>query len=143
MARLRETIRLNGLDARVTVVEAALAAAGGERRMSAAGGSQERRLLPPGDAGRDVVTATTLEALLDRFFPGGVDLLKLDVEGAEEEVLAAASRETLRRCREVAVEYHGVAARDVLFDRLAAAGFVVHRHRPAGPTVGVAQARRD
>ena len=60
----------------------------------------------PGD--EMVVEAITLSSFLDREIPGReVDLLKLDVEGAEGAVLAdLASSGSLSRVRELVIEYH-------------------------------------
>ena len=66
----------------------------------------------PGRAGDDGVRVrgVRLSELLARY-PGEVDLLKLDVEGAEYGALRECTRSgALHRVREVAVEYHHTAA---------------------------------
>jgi FkbM family methyltransferase len=51
------------------------------------------------------------EELLERA-GGEVDLMKMDVEGAEHAVLHAISPDALRRIRRIVLEYHGVAGLD-------------------------------
>lgn len=50
------------------------------------------------------VSATSLDAVVAE--SGPIDLLKLDIEGAEFDVLAGASPETLRQVRSIAAELH-------------------------------------
>ena len=75
---------------------------------------------------------------------GAVRVLKLDVEGAEGDILAGADGATLRAVERVVLEYHdhlvpGVRRRCEA--ALTAAGFVC-RARPASPTQGLLYARR-
>jgi len=106
-ARLAENAELNRLG-NVTVIEAAMWSDGGTvaLRVDGAEGAGRSRVVDAGDAKAIEVPATTL----DRFAGGGAaapDLLKIDVEGAELEVLRGAER-TLEagRVREVFVETH-------------------------------------
>ena len=52
------------------------------------------------------IRAVTLEDLFRELQLGTVDLLKLDLEGAEYALLGAASSEALGRCKQVFVEFH-------------------------------------
>jgi FkbM family methyltransferase len=52
------------------------------------------------------VHVITLEQALDLAGTDMIDLLKVDIEGAEMDVLTAASATTLRRFRRIALEYH-------------------------------------
>ena len=60
----------------------------------------------------DEVVATTLDALFAKHAIERCDLLKIDVEGAEYDVLHAASEATLRRIRRIAGEYHDIRPDD-------------------------------
>jgi FkbM family methyltransferase len=53
------------------------------------------------------VPSTTLGALLQEHFGEGVDLLKMDCEGAEVEIVAQASASDLARIAEIRMEFHG------------------------------------
>jgi FkbM family methyltransferase len=108
-ARLAENAELNRLG-NVTVVEAAMWSESGtvELRVDGAEGSGTARVVDAGEGTIEVPAAT-----LDRFAGGGAaapDLLKIDVEGAELEVLRGAEA-TLGagRVREVFVETHPLA----------------------------------
>lgn len=75
------------------------------------------------------VPAVSLSSILAS--AGAVDLLKLDVEGAEYEIMKETPPEALARVRRIVVEYHPI--RDHHFtdivEALAAAGFRMARHR--------------
>lgn len=58
------------------------------------------------EAEREQVPAITLQALLARHGIEQVDLLKVDVEGAEIETLLAAPADVLARVKQVTVEFH-------------------------------------
>lgn len=76
-----------------------------------------------------LVDAITLEQLLDKLGWETVDLLKVDIEGAEVEVFAGASDATLKRIRQMTIEFHdfcGFTASSVVkatLHRLHALGF--------------------
>jgi FkbM family methyltransferase len=76
------------------------------------------------------VHTTTLQALYDRYFEGEfIDLCKIDIEGEEFDILAAASDELLCKIRHLIMEIHyfredGAAKARVLLDRFAGLGFV-------------------
>lgn len=96
-ATLRATIRANGREADWSVVQACAAATDGAVSFRAQGSGLSRAGEGPGTirvAARDVFAA------LD-----GVDLLKIDIEGAEWELLGDPRFEALR-CPVVSLEYH-------------------------------------
>lgn len=78
---------------------------------------------PPGRWLR--VAAVCLDHLLPGF-EGGVDCLKMDVEGAEYDIVQGTRLDTLRRLRHVVVEYHPVPERGVgeLVERFEQAGLI-------------------
>ena len=67
--------------------------------------------------GAPLVQGRTLQSLLDDAGFGEVDLLKVDIEGAEVPLLRTAST-WLHRIRTLAVEFHGSARNDSNFDLL-------------------------
>lgn len=67
--------------------------------------STTRRVADSSDAHVETVPAATLRDLLDRMGVAEVDLLKMDIEGAEERVLRASAHE-LGRIRQMVLELH-------------------------------------
>ncbi|HQC20960.1 MAG TPA: FkbM family methyltransferase [Anaerolineaceae bacterium] len=82
----------------------------------------------------------TLEQLLMDYTPQGIDLLKLDCEGAEYPILLATKPETLKAIRRIVMEYHDLDARQnhrVLKAYLENAGFQVRlRGNPVHQELG-------
>jgi hypothetical protein len=76
------------------------------------------------------VQTTTLQALYDKYFKREyVDLCKIDIEGEEFDIFAAASDDLLRRIRFLVTEMHyfrdeGAARAEALVERLKGLGFV-------------------
>jgi FkbM family methyltransferase len=95
--RLRENLDLNGLGTRIIATEAAVADSNGTARLFIPGGrdsaAPSSHLYNPGEtrAGDEVSVKTVA---LDAIVPGDtpVDLVKIDVEGAEEAVLKGATQ---------------------------------------------------
>jgi FkbM family methyltransferase len=84
-----------------------------------------------GEGRRFAVQADTLDSMVAE--TGPVDLLKLDIEGAEFAVLEHASDETLRRISAVVAELHVEGQQErlaSLVDRLRESGFTVVVSRP-------------
>jgi hypothetical protein len=67
-----------------------------------------------------------------------VDLLKIDAEGAEYETLPSASRDVLRRIRQIEMEYHPSGEPERLFRRLRDCGFQVTQVHDQGGGYGTA-----
>jgi FkbM family methyltransferase len=87
------------------------------------------------------VATTSLAEILARDAPGGIDLLKLDCEGAEYEILGAASREDLMRVREIRMEYHNGKAGELRM-LLQGAGFAITREHADSAANGTLWAAR-
>lgn len=61
-----------------------------------------------GTQGRVNVTCLTLGQLLERIDQPKIDIVKMDIEGAENEVLLKTSPETLLRIAQLCVEFHDI-----------------------------------
>lgn len=135
--RLHETLKLNGLESRVKVLPLAVAGSAGLRRLLVHDLPERNSLLeespPEGDAIRARVDVETVDlggALALSGFEA-CDLLKMDCEGAEYEILDAATDDDLRRFRRMVIEYHegpGLPGGKAVLDRLRRAGFEAVEH---------------
>lgn len=87
-AGLERHVSLNALDDRIVIRPEAVSAAPGTARFLASGASGSNRIAP-GDPGGDVVATTSVDAFCA---PLGLkpDVIKIDVEGAELDVLKGA-----------------------------------------------------
>ena len=101
---LRRNVRRWGLS-NVTILHAALAVETGTRRIADDGAKESNRLIL---AGGLAVPAMTFDQLLDTTGVAKVDLLKMNIEGAEREVLRGATR--LHQVSNAAVECHDFLA---------------------------------
>lgn len=129
--RLAFNLACNGLNA-IHPVNAGLAAASGEMAFSARGNSVTDCIYnDPGQAGA-VSRSVALESLDSILEQAGLedrefDLLKLDIEGAEYEVVSALSADTLRKFRHIIMEFHTPPqghSPSVLYKKLGDSGFV-------------------
>jgi len=143
--RLAQTVAENHLTSRVKIYDLALAdVASGDasRHMANDGPSQSRGVASEPVEGSVPVRATTLEKFLDEANIAEADFLKMDIEGAEHEVIHAAPPAIVRRFREIALEYHPNGSADALFQKLAACGFVCKHDARVAPDSGVAHFAR-
>jgi FkbM family methyltransferase len=77
------------------------------------------------------VPAVTLETLLESIAPSKIDLLKVDIEGAEVDVLLSAPDAVLQRFAQISVEFHchpvfgfgGAAEVQLVISRMKGLGF--------------------
>jgi FkbM family methyltransferase len=131
-SRVRSMLRAHHLESRCTLHEAALTGSAGETTIELNTGSQFRR---SGRGGQRVVATT-----LDRVIPDEktVDLLKMDIEGAEYEVLQSVAPETMGRIRRIVLEFHPDAPYQKATDPLVANGFELAVCRDDGEGYGVA-----
>jgi FkbM family methyltransferase len=82
--------------------------AGAGRMLDVGQRSLDHRLVTEDTAGGDMVNVEviTLESAINMTGASMIDLLKMDIEGAELEVLEASSPKALRRIRRISLEYH-------------------------------------
>jgi FkbM family methyltransferase len=135
--RIKSMLSANGLESRCTIFEAALGDHPGETTIELDVGSQFRRT---GLSGHPVKMIT-----LDSVIPPdvSVDLLKMDVEGAEYGILPSLSPDTLRRIRRIVLEFHPQASARAAVDPLEANGFKLTRYQDDGGGYGVAWLEND
>jgi FkbM family methyltransferase len=124
-ADLERNVRLNGLQNRVTLHNAAIASQGGNRLLSV---PRERNLssfiLPIPSAEVVSVPTVDLDAYLQKC-PETVSLLKMDCEGAEWEIVPSLTGEAWRKIERVLIECHSLNLHRIadMHDILDEAGF--------------------
>jgi FkbM family methyltransferase len=130
--RFRSMLCANAMESRCTLYEAALGERPGDTRIRLDIASQFRRT---GISGYPVQTLT-----LDSLIPLGatVDLLKMDIEGAEYSVLNSLSPDTLRRIRRIDLEFHPQAPAVTTIGPLISNGFMLKRYHDEGEGYAVA-----
>jgi FkbM family methyltransferase len=98
---------LSGWEHQVRPFNIALGRSEGSGQMLATGErSLDHRLSPTALSGVPNVRVVTLSDAIRLTAADAIDFLKLDVEGAELDVIEGADTETLRRIRKIAIEYH-------------------------------------
>jgi len=142
---LRDNIRRNGLDARIEVKPIALGGAPGFGMLQDGEATVNARVEMTEQPGPETLAVDTLDRLLDESGVHAVDVLKLDCEGAEFDILMAASDALLKRIDVIVGEYHRFDGRDPdeLRARLTAAGFRYSSEpHPRAPAIGMFRAQR-
>lgn len=134
--RLQSMLRVHQLESRCTLHRAALGEAEGETFIELAPASQFRRT---GTSGCPVPMRTLDNLISENAI---VDLLKMDVEGAEYAVFRSISRDLLRRIRRIVMEFHPPAAAAEAIAPLEAAGFAVSHYQDDGNGYGVVRLER-
>lgn len=148
-ARLQRNVTINGLNSYVSVYPYALSDKQGIVHLSQHVHTIERSLVREVKdmAGAEPVESITLARALELCAVENVDLLKMDIEGAELEVVLGSKAADWKRIRRVAMEYHG-NLRPGCFEKLAVAlrerGFVHIRSVPSPYVIsqGILQAAR-
>ncbi len=142
-ARLAQTLDQNHLTSRVKVYDLGLAdVSGSTRHMSSDGPSQSRGTTTQAVPGSVPVKVSTLEQFLDDAEIAEADFLKMDIEGAEHEVIHSSPPSVVRRFREIALEYHPNGSAQALFQKLRSCGFTLEHDARMGPDSGVAHFAR-
>ena len=78
------------------------------------------------------VQGLSLEMIFDRLGSAEIDLLKVDIEGAEFDLFRETSPQVLQRCKRIGMEYHGNGNREELFNQIERAGFRQGRYPKKG-----------
>jgi FkbM family methyltransferase len=92
-------------------------------------GERDFGKLVPSDDGRGVIECVSIDSIMATYGFPRLDVLKLDVEGAELEIVAQHPGKWLDRTRLIIVEFHGPDIQDRCSRVLAAAGFVGSQYR--------------
>jgi FkbM family methyltransferase len=144
--RLEELVDTNGLSGRVTTLNCAVSSRTGNETMDSANGipSQYRRIhssvtvtlnaehrgpagsLPDQNGVR--IRTETLGDILETAGVGSADLVKMNIHGSEYEVLLGTDPSVLKRCRQIAIQYHSMPpemglGKQTIFEHLGGLGF--------------------
>lgn len=103
---LRRNIEANGLETRVLTYKVAVAAERGLREICRNRSTMHSFIFSGEPGNTAVVTCLTLQDVLETNNLESIDLLKMNCEGAEYEVLYSTPDDTLRRIKEIRMEYH-------------------------------------
>lgn len=91
----------------ITVVKGALAKERGERELIRSADSHNHTLkTSDAEKGSIMVQAYSLKNLSSKYFPQGIGLIKMDIEGGEYEVFANLDTEDFASIKAVVMEYH-------------------------------------
>jgi FkbM family methyltransferase len=149
--RLLRNLAANGLQGRVTAWALAVAAGSGRRWMDAdpAHPGPSRGIHPVDGVAPSAsvpVQAATLTEILERARAAAgverIDLVKMDIEGAEHEALSHLPPEALAAVDAWQMEYHPNGPRAALFETLQRAGLRLVWDEESTPDSGVAHFRR-
>lgn len=88
------------------------------------------------------IPAKTLSELADHWAGSEVDYLKIDIEGAEYDLLTQTDMDTLRRFKKIGFEYHSNGNPQMIWDKLDKADFKCTFHPKTGHS-GVAEFTRQ
>ncbi len=149
--RLVLNVRRNGFESRVRCWPLALGPRDGEQKMDSTPGvgSHMRHLIVDGDSRETSIAVSTISwpELLSRVRSqlgiDEIDLVKMDIEGAEHDVFPDMSTEEFRGIRAWQMEYHNVKSKVPLFAALERSGLRCQRDTVYAEDQGVAHFTRD
>ena len=129
--KLTDNILLNGLEKRITCLSYAISDKRNNRTMlSTEFGSATNRFLEVGDTEHQdtlEISCMKFEDVLDiiqeKVSTRRVDLLKMDIEGAEHEVVPSLKSSDLSYVQDLQFEYHPSGSKDKLFEKLVTSNF--------------------
>jgi len=140
-ASLERNVDENGLEGIVRPRQLAVTGVAGQRvRFPVAPSAYNRIARGDEEGDYETVETTSLAEIVAKEAPNGIDLLKLDCEGAEYDILFAPDA-PLDRVREIRMEYHDGRG-DELAEFLTGRGFRITRKQAEGPLTGMLWARR-
>jgi FkbM family methyltransferase len=132
-ARINSLLRSHQLSARCELHQAALGDHAGQTTIQLGPGSQFRRT---GLDGQHAVKMVTLDLLIP---PGEqVDLLKLDIEGAEGPVLTSLTPRSLSQIQRIVMEFHPETDATQAIERLKSHDFRLTKYQDDGGGYGMA-----
>jgi FkbM family methyltransferase len=120
VTRLERNVAANAADGVCTVIPAAISSQAGVGSLIVGANSAISHLAEPGQSGVEV-NVRTLDEVVGRFNLPDIDLMKIDVEGAELAVLKGGAN-SVRRCRRIVIEVSEATADGVAIE-LRQAGF--------------------
>lgn len=126
-----ESIETNEFAGRITPINAAVVGQSGPVYMDDAEEIASHSRKVGGDRGVQV-DGLTLENILHAQNIDEADLLKVDIEGAEYDLIEKTPSEILRRFKRIGMEYHGNGDTEQLFKKLIDSGFTVGRYPKKG-----------
>jgi len=106
--RLRQNLRINGLDERVAAFQCAVSSSGEPRNLGVGVSQLNSFEYLRGGANYQVVACTTLRDIRAEHRLDRLDLLKMNCEGAEYEILDACSNSDLEGILNIRLEYHNL-----------------------------------
>ena len=117
-ALLKENLKLNNVNA--VVKNVAIGGVDGNRELYLSSDSHNHSLIGSGEGKK--VFVRSFDGLIEKL--GLVDLVKMDIEGAEFEIFENVSDESLGKIRSIYIEYHEGGGRgvDSIVDRLRGGG---------------------
>jgi FkbM family methyltransferase len=148
--QLKSNFKNNGLDGRIVCRQLAVSGSNLPRVMAPGGfGNTTSYLLESVAENEEVLNSVfciTFADLLEEVAAVSsvrtIDLLKMDIEGAEYEFLENVPAESLSTVREIQMEYHACGSKEKLFDKLRDAGLVCTVDWVFGDNYGVAHFKR-
>jgi FkbM family methyltransferase len=99
---LRHNIDLNGMADKITVVPVGVSDFNGTAVINDGGGGAS---IKDDNADGTFVDIITLDELFSRYNIDKVNVLKIDVEGSEQEIILGASRESMNKCAYITMEF--------------------------------------
>lgn len=127
--QLRKNLESNKCDNVSTIHAAVCSSERGETCKLSLVRDINNSICTPGTGFFESVPAMSLEKALSRFNVDRVDFLKMDVEGAEYEILSSSSKETLQRISVISLEFHDLKkpehTANALRKRLGDSGFEI------------------
>ena len=140
---LQRNVEVNGLSGIIRPRRLAVSVVAGQDVRFPLAPSVYNRVAPKEEIGEfETVCTTSLAEILVHDAVQGIDLLKLDCEGAEYDILFSAASSDIGRIREIRMEYHSGRETE-LKTYLQDAGFEITFFRPDSPSTGNIWARRE
>jgi FkbM family methyltransferase len=109
-ASLKQNIKINELEERVSLFQCAVASCRGQRELAICGSVGNSFHAVPDTSTRQTVNCTTLSGILADQRLKTIDLLKMNCEGAEYEILESCSETDFERITNIRLEYHNLDA---------------------------------